>query len=145
MKDLTLINGDKLKVEKKESIFSKEYMDKMGIPYLEIPRKLIHLDHLLKLSKTVSAFGLILYTVSLEEADFPTFTVNVDEMRRRKFSANQIKSSLNKLVEHNILCRHIVENLADHYTWNFDFFVNFTAEEKEILLSKGLGWIFQKD
>lgn len=143
MKDLSLINGDKKKGEKKENIFSKEYMDKMGIPYIEIPRKLIHIDHFFKVSSIVSAFSIILYNSSLNNDNFPTFTVNINEMKRSKFSENQIKSSLKKLVECNILYKHKVQGLDDHYTWNFNFFVNFSAKEKEILLSKGLGWIFQ--
>ena len=124
-----------------EPKFTREYMDKMGIPYVDIPTKLMHLRHFFKMPVSVPVLGMMLYYQSLESKDFPTFSLN--KIPADGFSKYQTINGLKKLLELNILYLHSVKGLADHYTWNFEYLLSYSDEEKDVLRSKGLGRMFE--
>jgi hypothetical protein len=136
---LTLVRKD---TDNKGPKITRDFLDERGIPYINVPRKLIYLRHFFKMPVSTQALGLILYKESLESSDFPTFELK--QIPLKGFSKYQTIFSLKRLVELEVLYLHKVKGLNDHYTWNFEYLLNFSDEEILKLKETGLGYLFEE-
>lgn len=135
---LTLVGND---TDDNNPRITRDFLDGRGIPYINVPRKLIYLRHFKKIPVSTQALGLILYKESLESPDFPTFEFK--NIPLNGFSKYQTISGLNRLVELEVLYLHRVKGLNNYYTWNLEFLLNLSEEEIQKLREKGLGDLFE--